>query len=517
MRRRVRSITLATMVVMLVCCGAMAGEQSTAGKKLQIVLMLGQGEMVGRGTLSTMGYMLQEPVVPPREVTLNAHKGMLHQPNGAYLYWQAMNAYGGPAQKKQELKRLIQERADFKAAFKQQVIAELEANEGVFRGKTYSKRRGAYRGFWLFNLCDEECEKEGYTPKIRAILEAPDNAFNVEAAYDQIIADGAARYQRQLELNQLYLKGTTPADFAAYSEAVKARESAPDEMVAEEMRRVVVGLAEKHLHLPVAERTYIVALGTVAGVAEGDSGNLASGKLSVGYGEGVDMVGLEYAAGLALEQAVGAPILIVKCAWDDRRSIADFWRNPLKDGAATPGDPMAEPGWAWTRTEAHIKSVLTDPGRCHPDYDPKVGFEVAGVIWFQGSREPDNPAYAAQLASLLGDIRKTVESPDLPVVCVTVGGMYFKSESDDHPVNQGLRDVAAMPGFAGTIDVMDSYRWRASEVALIQSMARKRRMTPDAAMQAALRSAGEGTFNLLAGHEAGARLAELMNRDNGAE
>jgi len=48
-------------------------------------------------------------------------------------------------------------------------------------------------------------------------------------------------------------------------------------------------------------------------------------------------------------------------------------------------------------------------------------------------------------------------------------------------------------------------------------MARKRRMTPDAAMQAALRSAGEGTFNLLAGHEAGARLAELMNRDNGAE
>ncbi len=49
--------------------------------------------------------MLQKPLVPPREVTLDAHKAMLHQPNGAYLYWRAMDSYGGPDAKKQETGR----------------------------------------------------------------------------------------------------------------------------------------------------------------------------------------------------------------------------------------------------------------------------------------------------------------------------------------------------------------------------------------------------------------------------
>ena len=514
---RLTGLLVVTAAMLFSPAGVTAGDDSPPKQKLQIVLMLGQGEMVGRGRVASAGYMLQPPLVPPREATVNAHKAMLHQPNGAYLYWQAMNSYAGPADKKQELKALLQERADFKATFKQQVIDELEKSNGVFRGKTYGKRRGAYRGFWLFNLCDEECEKVGLTPKIRAMLEAEDNLFNVEAAYEQLIADGAARYQKQLELNPLYLKGTTPADFTAYTEAVKARLSAPDTMVAEEMRSIVAGLAEAQLHLPMAERTYITALGAVAGSAEGDSGNIASGKLSIGYGADVEMIGLEYAAGMALEQEVGGPVLIVKCAWDDRRSIADFWRNPLQGEAEVPVEAVAEPGWAWTRTEAHIESVLANPRKYHPDYDPKVGFEVAGVIWFQGSREPKNPEYAAQLASLLSDIRETVKVPDLPIVCATVGRMYFKGESDELPVNQALLAVAAMPGFVGTVDVMDSWRWRSSEVAVISSMIKKRRLKPDAAMQQRLREAGEGAFHLLAGHEAGTRLAELMRTDSGAE
>jgi hypothetical protein len=509
-------MALVAIAGLRVCSGAPAGEQTTHGEKLQIVLMLGQSEMVGRGDVASFGYMLQKPLVPPREATLSAHKAMAHQPNGAYLYWQAMNSYGGPEAKKLELKSLIKERADFKAAFKQQVVAELEKSNGVFRGKTYGKRRGAYRGFWLFNLCDTECETVGLTPKIRAILEAPDNAFNVAAAYDQLISDGAARYQRQLELNERYLKGTTTADFAAYSQSVKDYEAtmATKDMTLKDKRLALAGLAGEHLHLPAAERTYITALGTVAGMPQGDAGSVASGKLTIGFGASERSIGLEYAAGLALEQEVAAPILIAKCAWDDRRSIADFWRNPLKEGAEPPGEPVAEPGWAWTRTEAHVKSILADPGTYHPDYDPKVGFEVAGVIWFQGSREPNNPEYAAQLASLLSDIRETVKMPDLPIVCATVGRMYFKGESDDHPVNQALRTVAAMPSFAGTVDVMDSYRWRSAEVAVLQAMIRKRRFTPDAAMQERLRAAREGAFNLLAGHEAGVRLAKLMKMEN---
>jgi len=171
----------------------------------------------------------------------------------------------------------------------------------MFRGKKYAKRGKGYGGFWLFNMGDDECEKVGLTPKIRAILEAPDNKFNVEAAYDQLMADAKMRYQKQLELNQLYLKGATPADFTAYAKAVKKYQAAPKNVTPGKKRRDIAALAKTHLHLPVAKRTYITGLGTISGTPEGDSGNAASGKLSVGYGANERSIGLEYTAGMALE------------------------------------------------------------------------------------------------------------------------------------------------------------------------------------------------------------------------
>ena len=486
---------LCAIAAVSVCANCAAAGEKIKSDKLQIVFMLGQGEMVGKAELSSAGYMLQKPLVPPRDVTLNAHKSMMHQPNGAYLYWVAMNSYGGPAEKKKELEKLIVERAAFKAKFKQHILDELEKNDGMFRGKKYQKKRGGYRGFWLFNLGDDECEKVGLTPKIRAILEAPDNKFNVAAAYDQLIADSKMRYQKQLELNQLYLKGATPADFTTYAKAVKAYEAGAKGATPEVKRQAIAALAKKHLHLLVAQRTYIAALGTVAGTPDGDSANVASGKLSIGYGANERSIGLEYAAGMALEQNIDAPILIVKCAWNGRQNLSDFWQQQAKKSTLT-----------------HIKKVLEDPGKYHPDYNPKAGFESAGVIWFQGSYDKDNPDYAAQLASLLGDVRKAAGNPKLPVVCATVGAMYFKGESDDHGANAGMHAVAAMPGFKDTTEVIDTYLWRPSELAAIKAMARKRRFKPDAAMQEILRSIGDGSFFLLAGHEAGSRLTKLIKK-----
>ena len=484
----------AIATVILYGNNAAAAEKKIKTDKLQIIFMFGQSEMVGKAELSSAVYMLQKPLVPPRDITLNAHKAMLHQPNGAYLYWVAMNSYGGPVEKKKELEKLLVERSAFKAKFKQHVLDELEKNDGMFRGKKYAKRGKGYGGFWLFNMGDDECEKVGLTPKIRAILEAPDNKFNVEAAYDQLMADAKMRYQKQLELNQLYLKGATPADFTAYAKAVKKYQAAPKNVTPGKKRRDIAALAKTHLHLPVAKRTYITGLGTISGTPEGDSGNAASGKLSVGYGANERSIGLEYTAGMALEQNIDAPILIIKCAWDSRQNLSDFWSQK-----------------ASKQTMAYISKVLSDPGKYHPDYDPKAGFEPTGLIWFQGASDKDNPDYAAQLASLLGDVRKAVKNPKLPVICATVGGMYFKRESDDHGANAGMKAVAAMPDFKGTVDVLDTYLWRPSEQSLLRSMIRKRRLKPDTVMQETLRNAGNGSFYLLAGHEAGSRLAKLAS------
>ena len=69
-----------------------------------------------------------------------------------------------------------------------------------------------------------------------------------------------------------------------------------------------------------------------------------------------------------------------------------------------------------------------------------------------------------------------------------------------------------MPEFKGTTEVLDTYLWRPSELALLRSMIHKRKIKPDAAMQETLRHAGDGSFYLLAGHEAGSRLARLVSQ-----
>jgi len=575
----VLACVIAATAVLAGPCGADAAEKKITKQKLQIVFLFGQSEMAGYADVSSAVYMLQKPLVPPREASLNAHKGNLAQINGAYLYWQAMNSYAGPAEKKAQLKSLIEQRDRFRKTFKQHVLDELTKNNGNFRGKHYATRRG----FWLFNMVDQEADKVGITKKIRAILDAPDNAFNVEKAYDQILKDSNRRYRKQLELNRIYLNGATPEDFAAYAEAVKQHQAGAKQAEAsspEDERLAMAELAKKHLHMPVAQKTYICGLGTIAGSPTGDAGNLTCGKLSIGYGAGVKAIGLEYAAGMAIERKIDAPILLVKCAWNNSRaSIGQLWRASSMDGVETPhekqvretwntqmlaawnnkspqdkqkalqgweglpddkkattpkpGTPKpapqksGKPAWAWKRILPLVKKVLANPGAYHPDYDPKVGYETAGLIWFQGLGERDNPDYGLQLSSMLTDFRKVVNNQHMPVVCATVGTMFFQGESDDNPVNRGMLNLPKTPGFKGTADVIETYKWFPSELGLISSMFFKRRINSGSpagkAMLATVNKAtttwgrrrpaysGSASFYLLAGNEVGTSLARMIS------
>ena len=79
-------LSVALLAAVSVCSNsdAAAAAGSETGK-LQVIFMLGQGEMVGKAELSGAAYMLSKPLVPPRDITLNAHKAMPHQPNGAFF------------------------------------------------------------------------------------------------------------------------------------------------------------------------------------------------------------------------------------------------------------------------------------------------------------------------------------------------------------------------------------------------------------------------------------------------
>jgi hypothetical protein len=67
--------------------------------------------------------------------------------------------------------------------------------------------------------------------------------------------------------------------------------------------------------LSVAKQTHIYAYGALTSpTGESNIQKEANGPLSIGYGSGYTTIGPEYGFGVAMEEKLDAPILIIKCA-----------------------------------------------------------------------------------------------------------------------------------------------------------------------------------------------------------
>ena len=45
---------------------------------------------------------------------------------------------------------------------------------------------------------------------------------------------------------------------------------------------------------------------------------------------------------------------------------------------------MKPPAFTTKYMMDHVKKTLADPGKVHPAYNAKDGYELAGFVWFQG-------------------------------------------------------------------------------------------------------------------------------------
>jgi len=121
----------------------------------------------------------------------------------------------------------------------------------------------------------------------------------------------------------------------------------------------------------------------------------------------------------------------------------------------------------------HVKHVLGDIKRIIPDYDPSVGYEVAGFAWFQGWNDMvdsgtypdrDKPGgydqYSQALACLIRDVRKDLDAPKMPFVIgvLGVGGptdqygadqLRYKSTHDQFRL--AMAAPALLPEFRGNV------------------------------------------------------------------
>jgi len=118
-----------------------------------------------------------------------------------------------------------------------------------------------------------------------------------------------------------------------------------------------------------------------------------------------------------------------------------------------------------------VEKVLADPGKYHPDYDAKDGYQLKGFVWFQGWNdmvaggvypkrgEPGGyDKYSEVLAHFIRDVRKDLETPKLPFV---IGVMGAGGPTEDYEskryvaIHQNFRDAmaapASMPEFKGNV------------------------------------------------------------------
>ena len=164
------------------------------------------------------------------------------------------------------------------------------------------------------------------------------------------------------------------------------------------------------------------------------------GNLTVGYGS-PKCIGPELEFGNTVGDHHDSQVLLIKTAWGGRSLYRDF-RPPSaglppgevlekmlaaqkkKNPAATLDDVKAPFGATYREMLKEVRSTLADLKTLFPAYQNQ-GFELRGFIWFQGWNDMiDDTAtaeYRANLAHLIGDVRKDFDSPNLPFVIAQMG------------------------------------------------------------------------------------------------
>ena len=243
------------------------------------------------------------------------------------------------------------------------------------------------------------------------------------------------------------------------------------------------------------ENTWISYLTQGRGPASGEG----VGPLTVGYGaraeptQAGDTIGPEYTFGLRMQEAQPGPMLIIKTAWGGKSLHTDF-RPPSAgpyelneqelaaiekkglDLAAEAADRRDRSGVFYRQMVEHVRKVLADPGRVVPGYDAEQGYELAGFVWFQGWNDmvdgsvysergaPGSyDAYSELLAAFIRDVRRDLDTPQLPFVIGVMGtnGPLENLEPRYQPIHGEFRRAMAAPAslaeFQGTVIAVQTW------------------------------------------------------------
>ena len=288
----------------------------------------------------------------------------------------------------------------------------------------------------------------------------------------------------------------------------------------------------------VADRAWISYL---TGRYDGSANGEGTGKLTTGYGargsnptKDGGKIGPEFTFGLTMDAAFKEPVLIIKTAWGGR-SLNTQFRPPSagpykfsesqieqlkkrgKDVAAEKAAKAEDTGRFYKYMIDHVKSVLADPKRVCPDYDPAAGYEIAGFVWFQGfndlvdsstyptpegSKVRDYSQYSEWMADFIRDVRKDLDAPKMPFVIgeLGVGGVnagegtmaFRKAMSAPAQLPEFKGNVAAVataPFWSDELDAIDKKRAKVKQMGYLLRVKNKNTPNKDGSMDKAAQQA----------------------------
>ena len=177
-----------------------------------------------------------------------------------------------------------------------------------------------------------------------------------------------------------------------------------------------------------------------------------SGTLGIGYGGQYKRgIGSELSLGHALGNHFDKQVCIIKTTLNTPSLATDL--QPPSTGKT---------GNTYTLLTTQIEDSLAQLQNKFPDYTDDSGYEIAGLIINLGEQDKDAKVYAEYLPMLINDLRKDLETPELPVVIAATGS--GGREKPDHPeIIKAQQSVAALPQFKNNVTYVETRDFWPSE------------------------------------------------------
>jgi alpha-galactosidase len=278
-------------------------------------------------------------------------------------------------------------------------------------------------------------------------------------------------------------------------------------------------------------------------------------KLQTGFGGRRDYnklgtnIGPEYAFGYYMGEATKEQILLIKFAPGGQSLHVNF-RPPssgktgnekldgqilTKEVADRWNEGRQEPvvGLQYRSLVRYIHKTLGNLKKNFPDYDEKVGYEIAGLVWFQGYNDlfdvTGRQQYGQNLVHLINDLRTEFKSPKMKVVVGVMGvnGPNNEENPKQKDVRDGQRHVNTVPEFADNVKAVETGHFLHPEIVAIRTAGwlnkkrdlKKNPITPEenAMLQRATSNKGyhyfgEGRFFILVGKNFADTMLELNKK-----